>query len=432
MVRRPGVAKQKSKLRVSFNPDNEDNDSSALPSDSEPFTLPRPPKRSLATSLQDRLKQTSIREDNVSSRPAYSKTALDELRASTPNTPQNLSLTTNPDPEDNPLHLSTLSKFGPQLTSTTTSIPSATEISERKARRARAALEASALPPSTTDPNSEDYIPLDAYDSDGEFKPTRMQLSTWHAPTQQRESRLVPDGEDDDLDLAAADDIHSPFTTTTTATNLSSNARQRNRITTDSLSLTSRSQAANTAARREALQSQILAAQRHDHGIADSDSDSNASDNDDDNDSDDSDARTRHAAYELSQTSHALPSSQAALFGQKVRRPKQPREISQIQKLSVGLAGLRERVSALGVERGRVERRLGEVRREREEVRKRGEVVQRSLEEAAGELEGLNGVENGVGATGGGVEQQGDGVGERGLESIGSGMGRPPSDGYDD
>ena len=275
-----------------------------------------------------------------------------------------MSLTTTPDPSET-RSLDIASKFGPSSTSTPSAIPSATEIAERKARRARLALEQSALPSSTTDPNSEDYIPLDAYDSDGEFKPTRMQVGTWHAPTKDPESRLV--AEDEDIAEGFEDFV-------------SDNPHPRGRITTDSLNLTSRSARTNARAQREAMRAQIDAAE-------DSDSDGSGADGGEGSGYDSDDA-ARHHAYELAQTGYGLPTARSGPdYLQAQKRPRQPKEVTPIVKLSAGLAELRERVAAIGVERGRLERRLGEIEREREEVRKRQEHIQTSLRESAAELE---------------------------------------------
>ena len=408
------MTKQKSKLRVSFNPDNEDNDSSAVPSESEPSVV-RPPKRGISNSLQDRLKQASLREDDI--RPSYSKSALDELRNSTPSTPKDLSLTTTPDPEE-ARSLDVAAKFGPSKTSSSSAIPSATEIAERKARRARLALEQTALPASTTDPNSEDYIPLDAYDSDGEFKPSRMQIGTWHAPAKEPESRL----QHEDEDIAEGFD-----------TFVSDNHDPRGRITTDSLNLTSKSARHNAAAQREAMRARIDAAEA-------SDDDSDASGDGSGYDSDDA---ARHHAYELAQTAYGLPSAGNSRYLQAQKRPKQPKETTPIVKLSAGLQGLRDRVTAIGVEKGRLERRLTEIAQEREDVRKRQDHIQKSLQESAAELERVqtaeaasepqsNGGAHVAGTVNGGSTFNEPHGGHRGLDNIGSGMSRPPADEYDD
>ena len=151
----------------------------------------KPPRRGASSAIQDRLKQASIRDEEPE-RPSYSKSYLDELRNSTPSTPRDLSLTTTPDPDEQRM-VDIESKFGkPSPLSNSTSIPSATEIAERKARRARLALEQSAA---TNDPESEDFIPLEAYDSDGEFKPTRMQVGTYvsdNHSSNDKNTRLVP------------------------------------------------------------------------------------------------------------------------------------------------------------------------------------------------------------------------------------------------
>ena len=387
----------------------------------------RQSKRGISTSLQDRLKQTSLREEDA--RPSYNKSALDELRNSTPSTPKDLSLTTTSDPESHDNRtIDIASKFGASIPSTASaSIPSATEIAERKARRARLAQEQSALPASTTDPNSEDYIPLDAYDSDGEFKPTRMQVGTWHAPTKESDSRLVPEDED----IAEGFDSF-----------VNDNTDPRGRITTDSLNLTSRSARHNAATAREAMRAQIAAAEASSGGDGDSSGDDEAGSGYD------SDDAARHHAYELAQTAYGLPSASAnsQFLKRQQRRPKQPKETTPVVKLSVGLAGLRERMAAIGVEKGRIERRLAEIEVERQEVKSRQEHIQRSLQQSADELRVLqeeqqarssgSGEQNGgnaeaVNVNGGnatGSPKEGGQVGERGLETFGSGMSRPPPD----
>ena len=65
-------------------------------------------------------------------------------------------------------------------------IPSAAEIEEAKARRARKAQEA----------NADDFIALDDYDSDGEFRPQRMQVSKFLDKSSAKDTRLVRDDED--------------------------------------------------------------------------------------------------------------------------------------------------------------------------------------------------------------------------------------------
>lgn len=375
-------------------------------------------------------------------RPTYSKSALDELRNSTPSTPKDLSVATTPDPQET-RSLDIASKFGTTSSlATSSAIPSATEIAERKARRARLALEQSALPPSTTDPNSEDYIPLDAYDSDGEFKPSRMQVGTWHASTtKEPESRLIHEDED----IAEGFDSF-----------VSDNADPHGRYTTDSLNLTSRSARTNAAAQREAMRAQIEAAEASPNDSDDTDRSGAGSGYD-------SDDAERHHAYELAQTAYGLPSSAvggASSSGINAhKRPRQPRETTPILKLSAGLAGLRERVAAIGVEKARLERRLGEIQTEKMDVKRRQEHIQASLGESAAELERVEreqqrereGRERGEGAEGEDGEQarggavNGDAAGglgtaggrqpvtePRGLENIGSsGMSRPPADEWD-
>ncbi|KAL2044526.1 hypothetical protein ABVK25_012406 [Lepraria finkii] len=79
-----------------------------------------------------------------------------------------------------------------------THIPSAAEIAEKKLRRARPALRRRRPRPQQTGQEQEqNYIPLDAYDSDGEFKPQRLQLGTYlHQPEKSKDTRLEREDED--------------------------------------------------------------------------------------------------------------------------------------------------------------------------------------------------------------------------------------------
>ncbi|KPI36543.1 uncharacterized protein AB675_4327 [Cyphellophora attinorum] len=409
-VRRPGAAKQKSKLRVAFDPTASDaNDSSsAVPSDIDVPSVVRPLKRNAPTSLQDRLKQTSIREDeSAPSRPSYSKSALDELRASTPSTPKDhLSLTTTPDPASDSLALSAESKFGKLPASTSTAIPSATEIAERKARRARLALEQSALPASTTDPDSEDYIPLDAYDSDGEFKPSRMQVGTWHQPAKEKDTRLVHEDEDiaegfEEFTEPSGPIIGEGFLggssiSRNSKTSRSDTKKERNRLTTDSLNLTSRSAKLNAAAHRDAIRAAIDAAEGNDHASSNASSDDNSASEISDDDSS-GDETARHHLFEQSQTSHALPSALSGAYMKQAKRPKQPPVTSPIPKINAALGGLRERVEAIRLEKAALQRRKEALVQEREGIRGRLEYIQNGLEESGRELEGVLRSANGDG-----------------------------------
>jgi hypothetical protein len=363
IVRRPGAVKAKSKLRVSFNPGEDAETSTSTPADSDGQSHPRPvPRLGASKALQDRLRDTSIRDD----KPIYSKSYLDELRNSTPSTPAEHSVD-----EDEQRFLDIEAKFGTstsKLPSTQTHIPSATEIAEKKARRARLALSGTADPsPSHPTGNDQisrqaDFVSLEDYDDDGEFKAQRLQVSTYLAPEKEKDTRLQREDEDiaEGFEHFIEDDPGAA----------------KGRYSTDALHIGRKAQKAFKAKQREEMRSAIEHAEQ-----STDDSGSEASE--------DSDGAGRWA-YESAQTHRGMD----GLGGHgevkiRERRPREPRETTGIVKLSVGIAGLRERVSGIEAEKERVRRRLEEVRREREEVRERARHVQVELDKLGKELEGL-------------------------------------------
>jgi hypothetical protein len=369
VVRRPGAVKNKSKLRVSFNPGEDVESSTAGESDGPTHT--QKVKLGASTALQDRLRETSIRENNV--KPTYSKSYLDELRNSTPSTPAEQSVD-----EDEQRVLDIEAKFGPTASSSRlpssgqTHIPSASEIAEKKARRARLALSGAADPPPSTGSNDQiraqsDFVSLDDYDDDGEFKPQRMQVSTFLQPETSKDTRLEREDEDiaEGFEQFIEDDPGAA----------------KGRYSTDALHIGRKAEKASKQKQREEMKAAI------EHAELDSDEDSDASG------SEDSDGGGRWA-YESAQTHRGMD----GLGGHgevkvRERRPREPRETTGIVKLSVGIAGLRERVAGIEAEKERVRRRLEEVRRERVEVQERAAHVQGELDKLGKELEGLMGEE---------------------------------------
>jgi hypothetical protein len=257
-----------------------------------------------------------------------------------------------------------------------------------------------------------------------------MQVGPWHAAPKDTDSRVVREDED----IAEGFDEF-----------VSDNADPKGRYTTDSLNLTSKAKRSNAKAQREAMRAQIEAAEQ---SPEDTDEGSAAGSGGEGYDSDDAE---RHHAYEMAQTAYGLPTGSAVGDGylKAQKRPRQPREVTPIVKLSVGLQGLRDRVAAIGIEKGRLERRLGEIAVERKDVRKRQEHIQASLAESAAELERVQqqqqqeeaeqdtnnaafaGAINGTG-NGTRTADQSQGTQERGLENVGGGMSRPPADEWEE
>lgn len=280
------------------------------------------------------------------------------------------------------------SKFGPSSTkipsATSTHIPSATEIAEKKARRARLALSGAADPAHTPHQGEEaDYIPLESYDSDGEFKPQRLQLGTFVHQEKTKDTRLEREDEDiaEGFEQFIEDDPDAI----------------KGRYATASLHIGSKATKAFERRQREEMKKTIENAE-----VSHSDTDASATESDSD--------RERRQAYESAQTHRGLDGLGSHATQKRVeRRPKQPRETVQIVKLSVGLAGLRGQVVRIEGEKERVRRRLEELRRERAEVAQRKRHVQGELDKLGSEVEGLEGER--ARAVGGAVEEEDDGSG---------------------
>lgn len=262
------------------------------------------------------------------------------------------------DPSSKGLDLA--SKFGVSATLASSSrIPSAIEIREKKERRARLAKEELANAKSTSRNNEEDFIPLEAYDSDGEFKPRALQVGSYLAPSssgREVDTRLVRDDED-------------------MAEGFEAFVEDAGRVT-----LSKKALEAQSKVDREAIRNMIDEAEGSDA--------SNGSDPGGNGGSDDDSDYARHHAYELAQTHHGMDGLSSHHAHTRIAsRPRQPRETTPIPKLSTGLAGLRDLTSKLAYERARIEKRRADIRRERAEIVESQTHIQTSLEEAGKELE---------------------------------------------
>ncbi|KAI1619016.1 nineteen complex-related protein 2-domain-containing protein [Exophiala viscosa] len=409
VVRRPtlNAPKTKSKLRVSFNPGEEQDAAKTDPSQDEEASIPasKPSRLGLSSAAQNALNRTTTRdradiEAQDHDRPSYSKAYLDELRNSTPSTPQDLSSRDSPsldliDPSSTNTALDLESKFGKAAISGPSSsrIPTTAEIKEKKERRARLAKEQAANAITDSAPSGEDFISLEDYDSDGEFKPRRMQVGSYTAPTRDKDTRLVPDDED----IAEGFDEF---------------VEDAGRV-----SLSRKSQREQTKKEREAIRTMIDHAEGSD-------------DQSDEDQSDDSDY-DRHREYESAQTHRGMDGLSAhAAHTRQANRPRQPRETTPIPKLSVGLARLRDMVSHLEFEKARIEKRRADIARERLDIKESQAHIQTSLEEAGNELERVtrehlaaaasaNGTSVDACASNGQPQPTASIATERGLESFG-------------
>ncbi|RMD42046.1 hypothetical protein DV735_g3090, partial [Chaetothyriales sp. CBS 134920] len=382
VVRRPGALKQKSKLRVAFDhadadTDHDANNGGLSENDStvaKPATSIRP-----NAALRDRLRETRLRDDPDNrghdsikddthdpdhdpdrSRPSYSKSYLDELRNSTPSTPRDLITTTPPSEQQ----LEVASKFPNASRSEVSNkiqVLTASEIAAAKARRARLAQEKKA----------EDFIPLDdheLYDSDGEFKPQRLQLGSYNYSAAAmahggKGTRLEHEDEDimEGFDAFVED---GPAST---------------RIQMD---VSKRAERQRRKAQKEAMRAQIDAAE-------DTDSDGSGVTGY----SYDSDDGERHRAYEEAQFHAGLDGLRQVHeeHSRRSRRPKQPKITTPIEKLAVGLERLREQVQRMELEKQRLEKRQIEIGREKDELHEQREHVQKALEESSKELDRVQG-----------------------------------------
>ncbi|KIY00706.1 uncharacterized protein Z520_03371 [Fonsecaea multimorphosa CBS 102226] len=372
VVRRPthNAPRTKSKLRVSFNPSEEDG-SGTTEEGAIAGTVPAPPNKSttrlgLSSAAQDIITRR-VHEDGDSEsggqnhdRPKYNKAYLDELRNSTPSTPRDLSSRDSPSldlvekPSSTNLELDLESKFGKTALPSARSphIPSAAEIREKKERRARLAKEQAA------EKSAEDFIPLEDYDSDGEFKPRRMQVSSYLAPPREKETRLVR--EDEDIAEGFDDFVEDSGRVTLSKRGLREQSRKE----------------------KEAIRHLIDEAE----GAASPDS--NSVDGDGDGGSASDSDYERRQEYEMAQTHHGMDGlSSHAAHKRHLNRPRQPRETTPIPKLSIGLTRLRDMVSALEYERAKIAKRRADIEREKAEIKQSQTHIQRSLEEAGQELE---------------------------------------------
>lgn len=307
-------------------------------------------------------------------RPSYSKSYLDELKGSTPTTPRDLSQY-NSSAEDElaviqpqTQALDIASKFGSSALKLS-AIPSAAEIAEKKERRNRLAKEeqASALTASARGTgsvrNQDDFVSLDAYDSDGEFKPSRMQVSSYlredRIADASEHTRLVPEDED----IAEGFD---DFVEDNTATN-----RNKNRI--------------NMGMKSDPVRERANIKNLIDHAEGGSDSDSDGSE------SENSDASAEHA-YMTSQTRHGagfshLSKDERRRQEKEAVRPKQPEKTTPVPTLVEGLARLKELRESADMNRQRAELRKVEIERRLKEVENEKIRIQSALEDLGRQLE---------------------------------------------
>ncbi len=312
-------------------------------------------------------------------RPSYSKDYLTELRNCTPSTPKDLSSYNSSVEEDEDLKaLDVVSKFGGGSSSRSSgAIPTETEIREKKERRARLAKEHGA---------EADYISLEDYDSDGEFKPRRVQsaVSTYLQKESDREdTRLVRD--DEDIAEGFEDFVE------------------------DAGRVTLNKKGKREQARKELEERRELIEMAEDSS---EESDSEAEANE---------------AYEMAQSRAGMDglrlgdSAKAQSVRKRATRgAREPSVMAKIPRLGDVVKGLKERLKEMEDGKGRMEKRMQEIDRELMKVKETEEHIQQQLVEAGEEFEKMKKEveeKHGGGKLNGllGVEQ----AEERGLESLG-------------
>ncbi|GIZ43562.1 hypothetical protein CKM354_000678300 [Cercospora kikuchii] len=298
-------------------------------------------------------------------RPSYSADALRELKDSTPSTPKQLSTVEGLATGTQALDLS--SKFGDSLarydqsSTEASAIPSAAEIAEKKARRARLAKEEAAeyisLDPDDPNLDDEDLDENVMRDDRGKLvlKPKdKYGLS---------ESRLVHEDED----------IMENF----------------DEFTEDGkISLGRRAEAEAARKRKEDMAAQIAEAE----GASD-------------NDSDDSE-RARTNAFVANQTRHGTYAQNATDDDATSRRPKTPPIVTPLPSLDSVIERLRAQLSDMQTSRMRNLQEMEALQREKINLAEQEVRVQRSLKETAEKFEALR-KEKGI-----------EGLGQSGLPAI--------------
>lgn len=341
VVVRPTVpsraSSKNSSLRLSFNPGEIPPTSQDSNTPSEVFT---PKKSNLSRrAIEKNALRKSLVPPSTSllpirppdDRPSYTTSALSELRNSTPSTPKDLHSLSDTE-HDPPRALDVASKFGSDLAlyATASSIPTETQIREKKDRRARLAKE-------------QDFISLSPSSSSNNN--TTISL----LPSKQKpESRLAHDDENllEDFDSFVSDG-----------------------------QIALGRQAEKAQHRRHQLELRELIRTAEGASSATSSSDSETE---------------QHASYEASQTRSALDGL-AKPAPPRSRRPKTPPRITPLPQLSACVERLQSTLRRMEESRAGKVRQLEGVEREKVEIGVREEEIRKALREAGEAYERLSG-----------------------------------------
>lgn len=302
----------------------------------------------------------SARVGQDQDRPSYSSEYLKELRDSTPSTPK----TSTDEEKDRTVDVA--AKFGEVMkVSGQSAIPSEAEIREKKARRARLALEHTA--------HEDDFIALDDNDGDDDWDAVAR-----GEKDEVQDTRLVRDDED----FAEGFDEY---------------------VEDGKVSLGRKAEREQKRKDREAMRELIDDAE----GLSDEE---------------DSDLEEK-AAYEATQTKAAIGQRSGG-----IDRPRTPPKMTSLPKLSSSLERLRMSLAAMETSKTQMISRMEELRKEKEDIAVREVEIQGLIKEAGDNYERLKkeaGIDSAAGedanAAAGALEMS------RGLESIGAPMVTSPS-----
>lgn len=291
-------------------------------------------------------------------RPSYSQEHLKELRDSTPSTPK-----TATDDEDKGKEVDVAAKFGEVMkVSAPSAIPSEVEIREKKARRARLAMEHGS---NEQDSKEQDYMSLEGPVADEEWALKGGEFGY------DRDTRLIRDDEDF---AEGFDDF----------------------VEDGRISLGRKAEREQKRRQQEEMRELIDDAE----GVSDED---------------DSDLDEK-AAYEATQTRAAMGNGGHG----HIDRSKTPPKITSLPRLANSLERLRTMLAAREQSKELMINRMDELRKEKADITAREVEIQALLKEAGENYEKLK-LEAGV--TPGseeGATPAGDMKNERGLESIGT------------
>ncbi|KAJ5936201.1 hypothetical protein N7454_005499 [Penicillium verhagenii] len=363
VVKRPTKSKPKSKLRMSFAPGG----TSMADEEDEPSEVVIPKRHGLGRKAVERsatqrnqlpsgaAETLSDRFGRDQDRPSYSTDYLKELRDSTPSTPKS----TTDNEQDRTVDVA--AKFGEVMTvSGQAAIPSAAEIREKKARRARLAME------HTANSTEEDFMALDdGAISDDDWDAIARGERTAENP---KDTRLVRDDED----FAEGFEEY---------------------VEDGKISLGKNAEREQKRKQREAMRELIDDAEGP-------------------SDDEDSDVEEK-AAYEATQTKAAM--------GQKqdTDRPRTPPKMTSLPKLANSFDRMRTALAGMENAKTQMIRRMEDLRVEKADIALREVEIQAMIKEAGDNYERLKKEAGGDPATNGDTSA-GALEKSRGLESIGA------------